>query len=226
MGDHREALGHYHRDLALAERLAAADPNDAEAQRDLSISSEKVGSALEKTGDLPGALARYDSSLAITQRLAAADPDNVQAQADLAGGHQRIGNVLSKTGNPREAATHFQRALAIRKSLAGRRSASWQDLHEYPSLLVTIPLQHPHDPVNAVKYAQRAITLTGGSVPAVQHTLARAYFGRGDIPRAVQAAEQALTLLRDGAAGTHARVQLRQEIEASLAEFRAARRAE
>ena len=47
---------------AIAERLAAADPANAEWQRDLSVSCNKLGDVREAQGDLAGALAAYHRS--------------------------------------------------------------------------------------------------------------------------------------------------------------------
>jgi phage terminase large subunit-like protein len=48
--------------LAIADRLAKADPNNAEWQRDLSISYNKVGDVLVAQGDLTDALKSYRDS--------------------------------------------------------------------------------------------------------------------------------------------------------------------
>src|SRR5262245_35455209 len=43
-GDLARALANYKADLAIAERLAKQDPNNAEWQRDLSVAYETIGS--------------------------------------------------------------------------------------------------------------------------------------------------------------------------------------
>ena len=55
-GDLPGALKSYRDDLAIAERLAKADPGNAGWQRDLSVSYEEVGDVLVAQSDLPGAL--------------------------------------------------------------------------------------------------------------------------------------------------------------------------
>ena len=62
--------------LAIAERLAKADPGNAGWQRDLSVSHERIGEVQQAQGDLAAALTSYQASLAIAERLAKADPGN------------------------------------------------------------------------------------------------------------------------------------------------------
>jgi phage tail protein X len=69
--------------LAVLERLAAANPGSAEAQRDLSVSLNKLGDVLVQAGDLAAARERYQASLAVAERLAAANPGSAEAQRDL-----------------------------------------------------------------------------------------------------------------------------------------------
>jgi tetratricopeptide (TPR) repeat protein len=73
LGDLDQALKAYRDDLAIAERLAAADRSNTQWQRDLSVSYEKVGDVLVAQGKLDEALQSYRDSLGIRERLAAVD---------------------------------------------------------------------------------------------------------------------------------------------------------
>ncbi len=75
------ALAEYEQFRAAAEKLAAQDPGNAEWQRDLSVSYEKIGDVQRAQGDLGGALKAYQDSLAIRQKLAAQDPGNAGGSA-------------------------------------------------------------------------------------------------------------------------------------------------
>jgi hypothetical protein len=55
-GNLPEALKSYQADLAIADRLAKADPGNAGWQRDLSVSYNKIGDVLVAQGNLPEAL--------------------------------------------------------------------------------------------------------------------------------------------------------------------------
>ncbi len=100
-GDLAGALAAYRAALAIAERLAAADPTNAGWQRDLSVSHEQGRRrAAWPRGTWPGRCAAYRASLAIRERLAAADPSNAGWQRDLSVSHNKIGDVLRGPGRP------------------------------------------------------------------------------------------------------------------------------
>jgi tetratricopeptide (TPR) repeat protein len=67
----------------LATRLAEADPNNAQAQRDLSASLRKLGEVSRKLGQTKQALEFYHKSLEIERNLAEAEPNNALAQMSL-----------------------------------------------------------------------------------------------------------------------------------------------
>lgn len=54
----------------------ASIPGNAEWQRDLSVSHDKLGDAGRAQGGLSRALEHYEAALATARRLAAADPGN------------------------------------------------------------------------------------------------------------------------------------------------------
>jgi hypothetical protein len=60
------------RSAAIRDRLAKADPGNANWQRDLSASHERIGDMLVANGNLPAALDNYQTSHAIADRLAKA----------------------------------------------------------------------------------------------------------------------------------------------------------
>jgi tetratricopeptide (TPR) repeat protein len=117
-GDLQAALASYQAALAIAERLAAADPANAEAQRDLSISHNKIGDIRRTQRDLQAAMLSHLAALVIAERLAAADPANAEAQRDLSTSHDHIGDILRTQNELQPALARYQAALAIRESLA------------------------------------------------------------------------------------------------------------
>jgi hypothetical protein len=72
------------------ERLAQADPGNAEWQRDLSVSYDRIGDVLVAQGDRAGALKSYRDGLAIRERLAQADPGNAEWQVDVLWSNWRL----------------------------------------------------------------------------------------------------------------------------------------
>ena len=105
----------YRDGLAIAQRLAAADPGNAQAQRDLSVSYNQLAGVLQTGGQLGEAQRLYRDGLAIAQRLAAADPGNALAQRDLSVSYERLAGVLQTGGQLGEAdrpARHHPRRAA------------------------------------------------------------------------------------------------------------------
>ena len=120
----------------ILKRLAAADPRDAQAQRDLSVSFEKIGNVLLQQGGVQKALEQYRESLTIRKRLAEADPRNFEAQTDLVVSHYKIGRVAKQAFRYAEAVASFEKALAVlhpwqkADKLKGTRFAVWPGLIE------------------------------------------------------------------------------------------------
>ncbi len=112
LGNRSTALDHYERGQALVQALAARDPNNAEWQRDLSVSYDRVGDISAARGDRDGALKAFNDGLEIAKALAARDPANVVWQTDLVVSAWK----LASAGAP-DAARHIAEGLAILKRL-------------------------------------------------------------------------------------------------------------
>jgi tetratricopeptide (TPR) repeat protein len=89
-GDLPGALKSYNDGLAIAGHLATSDPGNADWQRDLSVSYDRVGDVQKAQGNLAGALKSYTDSLAIGDRLAASDPGNADWQRDLSVSYNKV----------------------------------------------------------------------------------------------------------------------------------------
>jgi hypothetical protein len=87
-------------------------------QRDLSVSHNKMGDAMETQGKLAEALSNYRASFAIIERLAKADPSNAGWLRDLSVSHEKMGGVLRTQGKWAEALDGYRASLAIRERLA------------------------------------------------------------------------------------------------------------
>jgi tetratricopeptide (TPR) repeat protein len=117
LGHTRSALRRYTKLLAHHERLAQAEPDRADYQRDLSVSYNKMGDLYRALGQGEQAREAYMKSLAIAERLAQAEPDRADYQRDLVVSLVRVG-----IADDPAAGNHLQRALAILVSMkdAGR----------------------------------------------------------------------------------------------------------
>ncbi|MGH8909330.1 MAG: tetratricopeptide repeat protein, partial [Egibacteraceae bacterium] len=79
-----EAARLYQQSLDIRRRLADAEPDRADYQRDLSISYNRLGALAAEQGD-PGAARDYLSQdLAIARRLATQDPGSAALAVDVA----------------------------------------------------------------------------------------------------------------------------------------------
>ncbi|MET9224723.1 CHAT domain-containing protein [Lentzea sp. NPDC003310] len=104
--------------LAIAERLAVADPGNAEYQRDLSVSHNRLGDVAVAMGDIGTAREHFQAGLDIAERLAVADPGNAEYQRDLSISHEKLGGVAVAMGDIGTAREYFQTGLDIAQRLA------------------------------------------------------------------------------------------------------------
>ena len=116
--------------LAIAERLAAAHPEDTQAQRDLGASYDGLGYVTLQLGRTQESLGFYQKALAIAERLAAADPGNAQVQRALSVSYNKLGDLTLPSGRTQEAIDFYQKALTIRERLAAdpENAAAQRDL--------------------------------------------------------------------------------------------------
>ncbi|HKN01755.1 MAG TPA: tetratricopeptide repeat protein [Candidatus Binataceae bacterium] len=128
VGRTEEAHSAYRDSLAIGERLAEGDPDNASWQRNLAFSYNKVGNVLVAQGKLAEADAAYRDSLAVHQRLAKADPGNAGWQRNLAFSYNKVGNVLVAQGKLAEADAAYRDSLAIseHQAKADPGNGGWQ----------------------------------------------------------------------------------------------------
>src|SRR6516165_12527883 len=88
----------YRAGIAIAERLAMADPSNARRQIELLEMYDTVGAVLKTQGNQPEAVKSYSASLAIAERLTKTDPGNAGRQRDLAVRYSGIGDMLKALG--------------------------------------------------------------------------------------------------------------------------------
>jgi hypothetical protein len=115
-GDTEGALEHCTRGLHIAERLAAADPDNTQYQRDVSVSINRVADVLGARGDTDGALEHYTRGMHIDEQLSAADSENAGHQRDVWVSHYKIAAALESVGDP-SAADHWFRAHHVLAAL-------------------------------------------------------------------------------------------------------------
>ena len=118
----------YRAGLAIAERLAAADPANTGWLRDLSVSHTRLGNLHMARGEGDAALERFRAGLAIRERLAATDPANTGWLRGLSVSHEKFGGLHVARGEGEAAIERFRASLGIRERLAAAdpANADWQ----------------------------------------------------------------------------------------------------
>ena len=90
-GESRNAL---RKDVAIREKLAAADPENTKWQEHLSSSYIGLADLLRDQGRIADATEIYGKSLPILEQLVARDPQNLDWQVALLVSKQRVANML------------------------------------------------------------------------------------------------------------------------------------
>jgi len=135
-GDAELALVQFEESLDIRKQLAEANPNSAQALRDLSVSLNKLGDfylARGKSGDAELALVQFEESLDIRKQLAEANPNSAQALRDLSVSLNKLGDFYlarGKSGDAELALVQFEESLDIRKQLAEANPNSAQALRD------------------------------------------------------------------------------------------------
>jgi tetratricopeptide (TPR) repeat protein len=102
-GDLAAALGSYRASLAIRDRLAEADPGNAEWQHDLSVSHERIGNVQQAQGETNQAIAAFGRALDIYREAQRRNPDDVQARLFSVVGTSNNRIVASVVPQPHEA---------------------------------------------------------------------------------------------------------------------------
>jgi tetratricopeptide (TPR) repeat protein len=125
-GELPQARKAYEDGLLISKTLAEKAPSNVQAQRDLSISYERLGDLLVSETELPQARKAYKDGLRIRKTLAEKDPSNAQAQRDLSISFNKMGDLLVREGELPQARIAFEDGLRIRKTLAEKEPTNAQ----------------------------------------------------------------------------------------------------
>lgn len=121
------------------------------------------------------AIREYEAGLAL-------NPDNPLA-------HHHLASLLGSKGDAADAIVHYREALRLDPNSAGV-------LNDFAWMLATTPDARYRNGVEALRMAQRALSLSATNNPASLDTLAAAYAENGQFNQAVQAAGMAVQQAR------------------------------
>ena len=79
--------------LTVSQRIAEQSPANAQAQRDVWISLNRMGDVRSKAGNIDAAIAHFETGMQISKRLADFNPANVEAQRDLIVSYAKLAEV-------------------------------------------------------------------------------------------------------------------------------------
>jgi tetratricopeptide (TPR) repeat protein len=193
--------GRFEEAKAEFEKAFDIDPNNADAHRNL-------GRALAMTGMLAEAVPHFEKALEINPQFAEA--------------HSELGRLLVIEGQYDQAIEHLEKALAIKPNLleahyylgsslyfsqgrAQEALAHWREalrldpnflpaMNDAAHALAASPNAADRNGAEAVRFAERAVQLSGARIPAYLDTLAAAYAEVGRFPDAVATESKALDL--------------------------------
>jgi tetratricopeptide (TPR) repeat protein len=113
-----EAIAALHKGVATLESLAAIDPNNGRARREVGWGYKQLGTTQVAANDYSHAVESLQKSLAIKESSAAADPQNAQASLDLASGHVDLAEALSALGVAPRAVEQARKGITIMTALS------------------------------------------------------------------------------------------------------------
>jgi tetratricopeptide (TPR) repeat protein len=152
--------------IAHSQRAVALRPDDAQ-------SNVSLANALRRKGDVDESIAYYQKALQIAPKYAKA--------------HTNLGNALRQKRQFREAIAEYEKAYELDPAaFAPQNNLAW--------MLATCPDTSLRNGNRALTLVRRADQLSGGRNPIVRHTLAAAYAQSGLFAKAVETAQQALSL--------------------------------
>ncbi|MEP6923116.1 MAG: serine/threonine-protein kinase [Pyrinomonadaceae bacterium] len=111
--DFVSALELYRKAIAIDQANAAANPNNAQYQLDLSFTLNSIASSLTNQGNFNEAQENCRKALEIQEKTAAADPKNAFAQTAVARTYRRMGDILKNLEKFEEASINYQKAIKM-----------------------------------------------------------------------------------------------------------------
>lgn len=219
LGQDDNAIGHLTTAMRIYEDRWEADRGNRPLTRGAWASSMHLGDAMSRIGRTAEAERVYRRGLELIRTLELADPRNRAARRDVSQTLCRLADLLAAQRDRRTEARELTiEALARLKPLVASTEATNFEIQQYVWTLLTTPFHDLRNPPEALRYAQKAVEMTGGKDPGVLDRLARAQFQAGNARGAIATEQQALALLSAESGASQSR--LRSELQANLDRFR------
>jgi hypothetical protein len=203
LGLYSRALPLFAHSKLVYQQFLDADPNGQLALGDMHRLLDVQASAYEYAADpllaepnsnprenLQAAATLLKRDAAITRKLQSLDAGQDEWDAELASILARLQSIHAKLNPASTPSADDRQALATLEKIANQPNASPADL----DLAASAFLANPSTAPQALPWAQRAAALTHHKSPGFLLLLAQAYRANGQIPQAIQTAQQALSL--------------------------------
>jgi eukaryotic-like serine/threonine-protein kinase len=99
--------------IAIAHSMVAADPQDANARFDLSMSLSRLGAIEPEAGGAAASLAALQEAITLMEPIFRSNPKAMAVASQLAITRELAGNRLESLGRSKEAAEQYQASLAL-----------------------------------------------------------------------------------------------------------------
>ena len=118
------ALDAYRTGLPLIEELAAADPANTKAQRNVAVFNMRIAGLLAQLGNDKEALASALKAIAILERIVDRDAGNMHGRGELALSYNEVGLLLAKSGDAARALENSRKGRMIAEALSTANPAN------------------------------------------------------------------------------------------------------
>jgi tetratricopeptide (TPR) repeat protein len=158
LNDPAVAVEYYRKTQAIAERLAAADPDNPRAAFDLGVATMKTGLAMPPEAGAP-AIAQLGKAVDVFERLAGADRNDRRAETMAATAHVALGRRHHRAGDRARALAHFGAAIRAYEGQVATRSKDLQSLRALSTSYQTAAQIHARgrNRSEAIELARKAI---------------------------------------------------------------------
>ena len=215
LGDFTPALAALEEARQIRDKVSDEDPQNIGALFFRSIPYRDLGIINGYAGHPDAQLRYFLTAIGISDRLLAKNPGNPTYRFGQAELQSDSANLSAAAGHPEEALRLARAGIATLKEIASKPQASPVELAVAARALLETKVPAMADAKLGLDLAKRAAALDPKD-SEVQEILGEAYWLTGDRPSAVQAIEQALSLIEPAPTPT------RRALEKTLAQYRTA----
>jgi serine/threonine protein kinase len=187
-GRHPAALAMLRQALATWQKLANANPDATEIQRELANGHQAIAWVLSRAGQPQEGLPARKEALKLRQKLADANRQVPDLQRELALSHQALGALLEQIGQGQAALPEYREALAILQHLYSAYPALTQFQSDlaltHHNIGEVLSLTQPQAALAEFKEAQamcQKVADANPNVPDFQSELAISHYGIGTV---------------------------------------------